>query len=73
MSVLKYFFIYGCAGFLWLLGLFSGCREQGCSLLEVCRHFIVVASFVEEHELWGLQQCISQALEHRLSSGATQP
>ena len=57
-------------------GLFSSCGEQ--EPLPPCRLLVVVASPVIEHRLWGmgvsvvaahvLSSCISQALEHRLSS-----
>ena len=60
-------------GFCGCLGFSLVAESRGYSLVEVCRLFIVVASFVEEHGLWGLQQCGSQAPEHRLSSGGTRP
>ena len=51
---------------LWL-------QRAGTTLVAERRLLIAVASFVAEHELWGLQQCGSQALEHRLNRGGTRP
>ena len=51
---------------LWL-------QRAGTTLVAEHRLLVVEASFVAEHELWGLQQCGSQALEHRLNRGGTRP
>ena len=51
---------------LWL-------QRAGTTLVAERRLLIAVASFVAEHELWGLQQGGSQALEHRLNRGGTRP
>ena len=67
-----YLFIFGCAGFLLLCGLFSSC-EQGllsnCSAwASYCSGFYCCGAWALECA--GFSSCNSQALEHRLNSVA---
>ena len=51
-TILKfYLFIFGCAGSLLLLRLFSSCDKWGLLFVTVLRLLIVVASLVAEHGL----------------------
>ena len=44
-------FIFSCAESPLLSGLFSGCGEQGNSLVVMCGLFMVVAPLVADHRL----------------------
>ena len=71
---MNYLFVFGCAGSSLLCGLFSSC--SGWGLHSSCSVWTshCGASLLVEHRLqwvWrGLSSCVSQALEHRLSSVA---
>ena len=68
---LFYLFIFGCAGFSLLCGLFSNCGEWG--LLSSCG---AEASYCDGFSCWGAQalghtgfsSCGLWALEHRLNN-----
>ena len=47
----KFLFIFGCAGCLFLRGLFSSCSEQGMLCVVVLGLLIPVAFLVAEHRL----------------------
>ena len=70
-SFLIHVFIFGCAGFSLLCGLFSGGGEQGllssCSVrASHCGGFSCCRARALKHV--GFSSCGSQALESRLSS-----
>ena len=47
----KILFIFCCAGFLLLCGLFSNCGKRGLLFVVVHRLLIAVASLVAKHKL----------------------
>ena len=77
-----YLLILGCAGSSCCMGFFPVAASRGYSLVAMHGLLIAVASLVPERGLsgahasvvgaGGLSSCGSQALEHRLSSCATQ-
>jgi len=46
-----YLYIFDCAGSVLLHRLFSGCREQGATLVAMHGLLIAMASLVMEHRL----------------------
>ena len=66
----NYLFIFGCAGSLLLLGLFSSCSERGLLSRAVCRLLILAASLAVEHGLSVARASVVTA--HGLSGGGSQ-